>query len=45
MNLKDFVKNNLQLFIFQYDNISLKTTVMTIIFDEKNEKIKNLFKY
>ena len=29
-------KDNLQAFVFQYDNIS--AIVMTIIFDEKNEK-------
>ena len=36
-------KDNLQTFIFQYDNIN--ATVMTIIFDEKDEKIKTSFKY
>ena len=36
-------KDNLQTFVFQYDNIS--ATVMTTIFDEKNEKIKISFKY
>ena len=35
-------KDNLQAFIFQYNNIS--ATVMTIIFDEKEKKII-LFKY
>ena len=38
-------KDDLQTFVFQYDNISAKITVMTTIFDEKNEKIKILFKY
>ena len=38
-------KNNLQTFVFQYDNINAKITVMTTIFDEKNEKIKISFKY
>ena len=37
-------KNNLQAFVFQYDNISAMITVMTTIFDEKNEKVI-LFKY
>ena len=32
-------KDNLQTFVFQYDNIN--ATVMKIIFDEKNEKNKN----
>ena len=35
-------KDNLQAFVFQYDNIS--ATMMTTIFDEKNEKIIS-FKY
>ena len=30
-------KDNLQAFVFQYDNISV--IVMTTIFDEKNEKV------
>ena len=33
--------NNLQSFVFQYDNIIVKITVMTIIFDEKDKKNKN----
>ena len=37
-------KDNLQAFVFQYNNISVKITVMTTIFDEKNEKIIS-FKY
>ena len=35
----------MQLFVFQYDNISAKITVMTIIFNEKDEKIKVSSKY
>ena len=38
-------KNNLQSFVFKYDNISANITVMTIIFDVKNKKMKILFKY
>ena len=38
-------KDNLQLFMIQYDNISAKIIVMTTIFDEKNEKIKISSKY
>ena len=34
----------MQLFVFQYNNISVKITIMTTIFDEKNNKII-LFKY
>ena len=37
-------KDNLQAFVFQYDNINFKITVITIVFDEKIEKII-LFKY
>ena len=37
-------KNNLQLFVFQYDNINNKITIVTII-SKKNEIIKILFKY
>ena len=31
-------ENNLQTFLFQYDNISAKITVITTIFDEKMKK-------
>ena len=36
-------KYSLQAFVFQYDNIS--ATMMTIIFDEKDKKIKISFQY
>ena len=38
------IKDNLQTFVFQYDNVNAKITVMTIISDEKNKKIIS-FKY
>ena len=38
-------KDNLQSFVFWYNNISVKITIMTTIFDKKNEIIKILFKY
>ena len=38
-------KNNLQLFVFQYDNINDQITMITIISNKKNEVIKILFKY
>ena len=34
-------KDNLQTFVFQYNDISAKITMMTTIFDEKNQKNQN----
>ena len=38
-------KDNLQLFVFQYNNINVKITMMTIILNNKNKIIKISFKY
>ena len=38
-------KGNLQLFVFQYDNINDRITVVTAISNKKNEIIKISFKY
>ena len=35
----------MQLFVFQYDNISDKITIVTIISNKKNEIIKKALKY
>ena len=38
-------KDNLQSFVFQYDNINVQITIVTVISNKKNEVIKISFKY